>query len=301
MRSIKQFYCYNTFIRMLTNVLMSSVNKLEVALFETFPIGTSNINVTWKKNYRKGGPSTRFLLFVKFDAKCGTLTLSMLGRIAYFMSSAAFFWKLFVQKNIHRNTIRVTNSLDPDQAQHIVGPDLGPKFQTVCKGHQQTTQAGKERQVNTFRVLRQILITFLQRLVRLWKYFQFYPISYYLWYILLAAVLIFATRYYLMYHKTLKSFRLLKFFLVAFDCLFYILMFIFLLLFFSLTLKFSTHTSASYSSVSIHTSAPFSSVSTHTRLEVSIPLLNSTVSQMHCFLWIPVFIFFWISQILVLF
>ena len=25
-----------------------------------------------------------------------------------------------------RNTIRVSNSLDPDQAQHFVGPDLGP-------------------------------------------------------------------------------------------------------------------------------------------------------------------------------
>ena len=26
-----------------------------------------------------------------------------------------------------RNTIRVSNSLDPDQARHFVGPDLGPK------------------------------------------------------------------------------------------------------------------------------------------------------------------------------
>ena len=27
-----------------------------------------------------------------------------------------------------RNTIRVSNSLDPDQARHFVGPDLGPNY-----------------------------------------------------------------------------------------------------------------------------------------------------------------------------
>ena len=29
-------------------------------------------------------------------------------------------------QNPFRNTIRVSNSLDPDQARHFVGPDLGP-------------------------------------------------------------------------------------------------------------------------------------------------------------------------------
>ena len=28
----------------------------------------------------------------------------------------------------HRNTTRVSNSLDPDQARHLVGPDLGPNY-----------------------------------------------------------------------------------------------------------------------------------------------------------------------------
>ena len=64
------------------------------------------------------------------------------------------------------NTIRVSNSLDPDQARHYVGPDhnvgpdLGPNcsqrlsadnkmsgwiwVQTVCKDYQQTTKVGKE-------------------------------------------------------------------------------------------------------------------------------------------------------------
>ena len=36
-----------------------------------------------------------------------------------FLSSADLF-------NSFRNTIRVSNSLDPDQARQIVGPDLGP-------------------------------------------------------------------------------------------------------------------------------------------------------------------------------
>ena len=56
------------------------------------------------------------------------------------------------------NTIRVSNSLDPDQVRHYVGPDLGPNcsqrlstdnkmsgwiwVQTVCKGYQQTTKVG---------------------------------------------------------------------------------------------------------------------------------------------------------------
>ena len=36
------------------------------------------------------------------------------------------FSKLNVSKNSCRNTIRVSNSLDPDQDRHFVGPDLGP-------------------------------------------------------------------------------------------------------------------------------------------------------------------------------
>ena len=51
-----------------------------------------------------------------------------------------------VQTNLddtqYRNIIRVSNSLDPDQDRHSVGPDLG--IQTVRKSYQQTTLAGKE-------------------------------------------------------------------------------------------------------------------------------------------------------------
>ena len=41
-----------------------------------------------------------------------------------FLSSAFFSELTFLKKNF-RNTIRVSKSLDPDQAQHFVGPDLG--------------------------------------------------------------------------------------------------------------------------------------------------------------------------------
>ena len=37
-----------------------------------------------------------------------------------------FFSKLTISKNSFRNTIRVSNGLDPDQDRHFVGPDLGP-------------------------------------------------------------------------------------------------------------------------------------------------------------------------------
>ena len=43
-----------------------------------------------------------------------------------FWSSADFFSKSTFSKNSYRNTISVSNSLDPDQAWHFVRPDLGP-------------------------------------------------------------------------------------------------------------------------------------------------------------------------------
>ena len=39
--------------------------------------------------------------------------------------ASANFLKLNFSKNSIWNTIRVSNSLDPDQGQHLVGPDLG--------------------------------------------------------------------------------------------------------------------------------------------------------------------------------
>ena len=42
-----------------------------------------------------------------------------------FLSSADFFKSTF-SKYSFRKTIRVSNSLEPDQARRLVGPDLGP-------------------------------------------------------------------------------------------------------------------------------------------------------------------------------
>ena len=47
------------------------------------------------------------------------------------------------------NTIRVSNSLDPDQARHFVGPDLGPN----CLKRLSADTVGKElntKQLDTF-------------------------------------------------------------------------------------------------------------------------------------------------------
>ena len=53
---------------------------------------------------------------------------SKLGNFHDYLSSADFFSKFTYLKNSFRNTIKVSNGLDPDQAQHSVGPDLGPNY-----------------------------------------------------------------------------------------------------------------------------------------------------------------------------
>ena len=70
-----------------------------------------------------------------------TVTLCILGNFYAFLSFADFFSKSTFWKNSYRNSIRVTNRLDPDQARHFVGPDLGPN---CCKFYRQTTLGGKE-------------------------------------------------------------------------------------------------------------------------------------------------------------
>ena len=46
------------------------------------------------------------------------------------------FFKIDFFRYFFRNTIRASDGLDPDQAQHFVGPDLGPN---CCKGFPQMT------------------------------------------------------------------------------------------------------------------------------------------------------------------
>ena len=54
-----------------------------------------------------------------------------------FFSKSTFFKKSF------KNTIRVSNSLDPDQARHIVGPDLGPNCLRSLSADDSSRQRGK--------------------------------------------------------------------------------------------------------------------------------------------------------------
>ena len=56
-----------------------------------------------------------------------------------FLTSAAFF-----QNQLLRNTIRVSNSLDPYQARQNVGPDMGPN----CLQRLATDDTSRQR-VNT--------------------------------------------------------------------------------------------------------------------------------------------------------
>ena len=50
--------------------------------------------------------------------------------ILFYYSFTLYIWAIFNSLNagFFFNTIRVLNSLDPDQARHFVGPDLCPKL-----------------------------------------------------------------------------------------------------------------------------------------------------------------------------
>ena len=61
-----------------------------------------------------------------------------------FLSSADFFFKVNFFKKSLRNTIRVSNSLDPDQAEKNVGPDLGSNcLQRLSADDKSRHQQGK--------------------------------------------------------------------------------------------------------------------------------------------------------------
>ena len=54
-----------------------------------------------------------------------SLKRCLLGKCACFLSSADIFQNQLFRKKYFKNTIRVSNSLDSDQARQNVGPDLG--------------------------------------------------------------------------------------------------------------------------------------------------------------------------------
>ena len=53
------------------------------------------------------------------------VTLCMLGNFSCFRCRLLTFFKVIFSKDSFRNTIRVSNSLDPDQDRHSFDPDLG--------------------------------------------------------------------------------------------------------------------------------------------------------------------------------
>ena len=52
----------------------------------------------------------------------------MLGNFSCVLLSADFFQDLFFRKILSEEILSVSNNLDPYQAQHFIGPDLGPNF-----------------------------------------------------------------------------------------------------------------------------------------------------------------------------
>ena len=66
--------------------------------------------------------------------KSNLFTLCMLGNFSGFCCRLLTFFKIiFFKRTSFRNTIRVTNSLDPDQDQCSVDPNLGPKLFVMTK------------------------------------------------------------------------------------------------------------------------------------------------------------------------
>ena len=69
---------------------------------------------------------TSILIYKGMFICISDITLCLLGiSVCYFICLVFPKLTLFFSKNCFRNTIRVSISLDPDQAQHFVGPDLG--------------------------------------------------------------------------------------------------------------------------------------------------------------------------------
>ena len=61
---------------------------------------------------------------------------------AFYCPLLIFFQNYFFAKSYYRNTIRVSNSLGPDQVRQFVGLNW---VQTVCNGYQQTTLGDKSK------------------------------------------------------------------------------------------------------------------------------------------------------------
>ena len=86
-------------------------------------------------------------MFKLMDKKIMTLLRKKLLNSPYgsFINFAcSFFSKSTFTKKSFTNSIRVSNSLDPDQAQHFVEPDLGPNCLLRLSAEDASRLLGKE-------------------------------------------------------------------------------------------------------------------------------------------------------------
>ena len=87
-------------------------------------------------------------LSFKYYAAISFNSLCLLGNFFMLFAVCRFFSKSAFTKNSFRNTIRVSNSLDQDQARHFVRRDLGPNCLQRLPPDD-TTQVGKEMFITT--------------------------------------------------------------------------------------------------------------------------------------------------------
>ena len=69
---------------------------------------------------------TMYAIFSCFCDHSVVFSRCMLGNLSWFFCRLLFFSKSSFGKISFRNTTRISNSLDLDQARHFVGPDLDP-------------------------------------------------------------------------------------------------------------------------------------------------------------------------------
>ena len=97
-----------------------------------------------QKNSKVNARNTNITVFREI------LNLCMLGNFACFFVFCLFLSKASFLNSSFRNTIRVSSSLDPDQARHFVGPDLVPNSLLMFQTYQQVALVGKELTNNIY-------------------------------------------------------------------------------------------------------------------------------------------------------
>ena len=100
------------------------------------------------------------------SSHCQSLSLThcLLGNFSWFFAVCWFFSKLTFWKYSFRNIFRMSNSLDPDQARRIVGPDLGPN----CLPRISADDTGRQRVKGKGQTLHQPATSKYTAILRIW-------------------------------------------------------------------------------------------------------------------------------------